>query len=499
MARLRKQLIPHRKYLKAYREFTDKMPCHEWSAAEWSWALESGATHHLFLEDDVELAPGFLDALRAMIAANPAAIIGLEAAHPDTPKLYAAGHTCYTTKDGLIGVGYCLPHAALTEFLAWRSDLPPGAVEEITQDTLIDVWALITKRFIWHPVPTIIDHDTSLASTFGNDAHANRRPLVTWRSRKYDTSSLPLEAPERWRQIPQPMGRYYAATPYLAAKWSPASYPSDRFLADIQEWDAAQATRRTEVPKVVIATPTRDGMVAERYCHAYNAVALRMRGTLAPIGLMTYDDDVVRARSRIVRRFLEETNGDILFFWDADVEATVPCVVGMARAIAAGKDFVCAPYPKKQIYWDEVDAAPMDGTEMRPAESLAYHYPVRLLPDGPRELALDAESCTPIAGVGLGCAMLTRRMLLEVTEAAAAEGLSFRDVPPPGGEERPLTAAPFMLLCNGVDLLSEDHSFAARARSLGFPCYLYLGNGSPCNHIGMHVYRGSMAAFGGVK
>jgi hypothetical protein len=39
---------------------------------------------------------------------------------------------------------------------------------------------MATDRVVWHPTPTIIDHDVDLKSTYGNDRHLYRRPQVTW-------------------------------------------------------------------------------------------------------------------------------------------------------------------------------------------------------------------------------------------------------------------------------------------------------------------------------
>jgi hypothetical protein len=43
------------------------------------------------------------------------------------------------------------------------------------------MWCIAEGHDVWHPIPTIIDHDTTIASTYANDDHAHRRPTVTWR------------------------------------------------------------------------------------------------------------------------------------------------------------------------------------------------------------------------------------------------------------------------------------------------------------------------------
>lgn len=81
-----------------------------------------------------------------------------------------------------------MPHGLLVEFLEWREARLERVKtgdngKPINEDTLLGLWHLITNRRVFHPLPTPIDHDVELASTYpGNDQHANRRPLVRWDS-----------------------------------------------------------------------------------------------------------------------------------------------------------------------------------------------------------------------------------------------------------------------------------------------------------------------------
>ena len=52
--------------------------------------------------------------------------------------------------------------------------------QKIGEDSLLGLWCTVTGRRIWNPLPTIIDHDTELPSTYGHENHAHRRPLVRW-------------------------------------------------------------------------------------------------------------------------------------------------------------------------------------------------------------------------------------------------------------------------------------------------------------------------------
>jgi hypothetical protein len=193
-----------------YREFTERAPNKVWSGQLWTWGLETGAGYVLQLQDDAEVAPDFWVQLHKILAAVPDQIIGLEAAHPRGKQLAHGGCTWYTTTDMLIGVGYVLPRAILAEFLEWRaSSLHDGWV--IDEDMLIAVFAMCAGRRIWHPVPTIIDHDVTIASTYGHDAHVCRRPSVTWKDKPCPVDWTPRGVPH--------MGRFYSHTPEIARRW----------------------------------------------------------------------------------------------------------------------------------------------------------------------------------------------------------------------------------------------------------------------------------------
>lgn len=165
--------------------FRDKEPNRVWSQKMWRWAVErgvrQGVTHLVQIQDDVQVAPNFWDALTAMVSAVPNQIIGLEQAHPMGPEIFRKGEHWCRTRAWLIGPAYVFPVHLLAEFLQW-CDANPERVASENEDTLVNRWAAEHAQIdIWHPVPTIIDHDTSVPSTYpGNESHSHRRPTVTW-------------------------------------------------------------------------------------------------------------------------------------------------------------------------------------------------------------------------------------------------------------------------------------------------------------------------------
>ena len=160
-----------------YREFTDKAPNHVWSVQLWTWLYETGAEWCLQLQDDVMVAPCFWPALRAQLDALPedADVIGLTSVHPMTPEIARRGHRWHRTEANLVGWAYALRREALGEFLASER-------AKTNEDEQIAYWTRASGRTVWHPVPAIVDHDTTIPSSYANDHHSHRRPQVTWRT-----------------------------------------------------------------------------------------------------------------------------------------------------------------------------------------------------------------------------------------------------------------------------------------------------------------------------
>lgn len=168
---------------------TTKGPNWKWGEAQWQWAVEQDADACVFVQDDQTVPPrgDFWVILRAMLDAAGERLIGLHTRHPDAIDLAARGKHWLTTTE-MVGTGYVFPlHASardsLQAFRAWRDRMGLEWCRKTDEDTSIgEGWCKMTSRRIWHPIPTIIDHDTDLASTADNDLDPERRPVLTWES-----------------------------------------------------------------------------------------------------------------------------------------------------------------------------------------------------------------------------------------------------------------------------------------------------------------------------
>jgi hypothetical protein len=458
-----------------YTLFTDREPNWSWSERMWTWGAESGASHFLTLQDDVILAPRFRQKLEAIIQACPDQIIGLSAVHPIAPEIARQGHRWYRTQSWIVGWAYVVPTPVLQEFLKWRASLGER-VRQINEDDLLNRFVKSTKRHTYHPVPTIVDHDVSLVSTYSNDSHVHRKATVTW----HGYQDQALHNASWWRDANPPLLNLPAVNHCWYCLENEADVKSLKtgacLCARCTHIIAASLKPKppSDKPRLLICTPCQ-GRPAQAHTDSIQKF-IEQGDFIVDRPPWRSNEDLVRVRSRFVRDFLK-TDCDALLFVDSDIEITPEVVQGMW---AAGHGVVAAPYPRR----DGIDWA----RALAHGEAQAYRYPIRGLKSGTE---LDAADCVEVEGTGLGCTLIRRKVLEHLTTHYAS--LTFQDkyfgTPEP-------TVALFQLMIRDGELLSEDHSFFARCRDAGWPVHLYLGPGAPLTHHGEHAYRGQRETFG---
>lgn len=190
-----------------YREFTEREPNHIWSLKMWEWMVDQDTTWCVTLQDDVQIADCFWTALERMLGAldecdahvrgtggERATVCGLSSVHPAQVELQRQGHRWYRTSAWLVGWAYAIRRETLRTFLEWRSAHPEYVVA-MTEDSLLNHFCTVSCTPVWHPIPATVDHDITLDSTYGNDAHVLRKPFITWR----DFTAGSLCSPDFWR------------------------------------------------------------------------------------------------------------------------------------------------------------------------------------------------------------------------------------------------------------------------------------------------------------
>lgn len=151
--------------------------------AKLAWgAVANGATHHLVLQDDVELCDGFADHARALVRRHPRAAIALAV-------LWNSPYNAYRVRQAAV-TGHCAVRLAPWEWVPTLGLILPAdlagrlaahlrgiADEQRDDDEHIAEFCARHGIDVLAPVPHLLDHGTG-PSVAGNDDHGLRRAAV---------------------------------------------------------------------------------------------------------------------------------------------------------------------------------------------------------------------------------------------------------------------------------------------------------------------------------
>ena len=195
--RLRMQLGPWTNDASTYFEVADKCPHPDWSRRLWETGRDMTAgdptAQFVTIQDDVVVPDNFAAILQAIYSIWPDRIVSLFNVHPISRELARAGGKMYRSRAFVLGVGYSIPGSLMVEFCEFRKRNDQAARMR-SEDSFVALWAVETGRDIYHPMPSLVEHDLSMPSTWGADQHGNRSATVSFR----DYSAAELERPDFW-------------------------------------------------------------------------------------------------------------------------------------------------------------------------------------------------------------------------------------------------------------------------------------------------------------
>lgn len=430
--------------------------------------LHPDATHIVWLPDDAILSKGFGKALRRMIAARPEDVFDCAANHAAADKLVSGW---YTTPEGFHGNGGCFPRALLEEHLAWRDAgpgwNPAGHPAYLANDRGVNVWAMATGRLIHKPVVSIVDHDDSIPSLDGNDAHEWRR------APRFTDNAADLDG---WHDPSVALSRTYEGN-----CWDPL-WMQEHWGRWDPEWSfrAFRGGRPVSlVPHVMIAVPSQRAVDEPIRQSIYaNKADLEAHGINVTLLITPGDSLVTRARHCIQHEFLSSICTHLLQ-WDDDVECLDRSAVrGM---LLTGHDIVGGAYP-----WRDGSGR----TVVNPLpETLAS-----------QRLDIDhARHCFRVSDLGTGFLMTSRKALLTLCKAHP-ELMYEADIEPYRG------ATMWALFDANVEpqikgerrrYASEDWRFCSLARAAGIDVHCYY---PPFfRHWGKKAHEGHITKDWGMK
>lgn len=158
-----------------YQVVESKGPEHAaiWSRRLWEKAARQD-DHVCLLNDDVILAPDFVEIISRAVAAVPDEPISLHCTNPNAVAIEGAWARCYHYS----GPAVILPPGAAKSLCEYVYTLPWSMVSRMNEDNLANEWAWSRQRPFWYLLPAPVTHDTGVPSTLGYDNHPHRTPTV---------------------------------------------------------------------------------------------------------------------------------------------------------------------------------------------------------------------------------------------------------------------------------------------------------------------------------
>lgn len=459
----------------------------------------------IVLNDDVDVSPKLLEHVAAMLVHLPDEILSLHTQLPAAKSLAELGAN-YLRSYWASGPGYVLPRGTPKKILEWYAQMPRIQRESWNEDGWLNLFSYMRRRPIWHSIPALVQHRTEVRSTLGYDDHTLRTATVDWR----DMAAILEHKGKRW-------WRPEAPAPFLENPWM----TTDQLVGLEREFD------RGDRYSLIIATP-HQGWLHHAHVASVHQI-LRARGLDAKteaalnhpeIRWLQEQEDLTRCRSRMLRTAYVN-GGSHLLFVDSDGEAPVDVV---AHMLLSGKDFVQAPYPRR-----DGRGYSIKGTAKRRAEVEAAKAEGAGLPVNPADV--QADDTLEIDGTGLGLTLISRDAMKRLLEHYADEPLPVKELRKrdteesgtesdeqlaircyelgrshgyrlkvkdhrfPGAPAEDLVAL-FMLMVRDGELLGEDLSFAQRWKDIGGQVWLYVGPGTPVVHYGDAAFVGKIEDFG---
>lgn len=218
-----------------------------WSAQVFEHLAAQDSEWSMLIQDDVIPIPGFWAVVTAAI--EGAAAAGAEAfcfftIVPPAGSFSKMGCNWVTTTDWMVGPCWAVRTSAMREFVefrktrlraGWNSPGPDGRLKSgLNEDTQLGLFLAATGRKIWHPLPSLVDHDVEVPSTYGNGGFAFNKSSFGWK----DWSSLhglPIEALRDrafWMPRNPPATGVTGAAPHLGRAYSFTAQNFLRWIVD---------------------------------------------------------------------------------------------------------------------------------------------------------------------------------------------------------------------------------------------------------------------------
>ena len=220
-----------------------------------------------------------------------------------------------------------------------------------------------------------------------------------------------------------------------------------------------------------------------------------------------FPNSIEHARNNLVRLFLANPKQYThALFWDSDVKPRTAGQIAplLTKMLKADKPIISAPYIQKYRFWEQGAQKTVEYLHEHPAATakelaeILRGYTARYVPDFrcevPGEVGADGVAEMP-RHVPFGFALVKREVFEKMTDFYRESLRYDKDYIDDDG--KPVHEEHVGLFHTGLErrvFTMEDVAFCDRWRALGGRLYLYLGEGTPLEHVGATSFSGTREA-----
>ncbi len=149
-----------------------------WQTAKKAWrSMPPDATHHLVLQDDIDVCDNFYATVLKVVEANPKAIISLFASRfraEEMADAQARGVSWMVRSRGLTAQAILMPRQYVIDFLYFCAmNIREGVWKPDQDDIRVRIWQNERKYPTWFTVPELVDHKSLLPSLHHHPSYAS--------------------------------------------------------------------------------------------------------------------------------------------------------------------------------------------------------------------------------------------------------------------------------------------------------------------------------------
>ena len=240
--------------------------------------------------------------------------------------------------------------------------------------------------------------------------------------------------------------------------------------------------------KVFVATPMYGGMTTGFFCQSIMMLqmAMQQKGYAMAASFMFNESLITRARNSLAHAFLK-TDCTHLLFIDDDIKFNAHEVLHMFEH---DLDIICGIYPKKEINWNEVQAAVKRDVPVDNLKHYTGSWVVNLV-DYAGTVSVPQDQPLEVWAGGTGMMLIKREVLEKLGDVVP---VYVNDVVDLSNNNKPREQIK-EFFATSIEpetgrLLSEDYHFCYIWRKLGGK--IYAAPWMKLGHLGSYIFEGEL-------